>query len=402
MPLAPIDNFGDHSQQEVSLTAGEPSSHSDLPIWNFHFPDSNLREDERLRLPPLDELMGLLQIYFDHFNSLTPLFDQPSIMSRLRQYHAQDEGSDLILYGALNVMLSVAFRLQAMSTSIGQANDRSAWRHMQNALSVVPELSVCDTDLLGVQTLLGMAIIFQGTFNPHPASTLIATAIKLLHRLGLHKNVPSFNTRAFPAEQRNRTLWIAYIMDKACSLQLDQPPLLHDDELEVEVPDEDPADGLGRVSDPLESETLNLFRLRVHLAIIEDKIYSRLYSLQALRGPWQRRERAIQDLSLALERWKNGVPSIFQPEKLCERLPGSLVPHLVILHLWFFHCLTMTHGVAFRSENSGTSIYDPELQQRHALKLCRPAARDAIRLMRLLPQGDFACVWYVKPPSYLC
>ena len=357
----------------------------------------------------MSQTLSLLQIYFEHFNSVVPLFDQTSFMAKIEQRFTQDLRSDRAWWGALNVMLSLAFRLQAILIGSNEDNDRRSWRFLQYALSVIPDLTFGDTSLLGVQTLLGMVIILQGTFNPHAAAVLIATAIKLLHQLGLHENTPNSGTYTHRIDQRNRTIWVAYILDKDHSLQYGQPPLLCDDDLDVAVPSENPPDGLGIIIDPVESQTLNLFRLRVHLAIIEDKIYTRLYSLQALKSSLQLRDCAVRDLSRALEKWQGGVPSSFQPKTICTHSTSISVTHLVILHLSYFHCLTMVYGVAFQSYPWVAMTFHSVAQDHsksplwYSLELCRPAARDAVKLMRLLPQGDYACVWYVHLfPVQLC
>ena len=146
---------------------------------------------------------------------------------------------------------------------------------------------------------------------------------------------------------------------------------------------------------------MSFFRLRVHLGIIEDKIYSKLYSLQALQLSKQSRDRNVQDLSRMLEKWELGVPPDFRPDKISTTLPKSSASHMVILHLFFFHCLTKIHGVSFQSERWVTEALRLERQDVFAskfwqsLEICISAARDSLRLVRILPQGDFACIWSV-------
>ena len=222
----------------MSLTEEFLLSHNNASNWNAQVRDPRFHNSTYRRLPPEEEALNLLQLYFDRFNSVFPLFDQVSFMSLMEQRYTRDPGTDLIWWAALNVVLSLAFRLRAISTEINETNDLNAWGFLQNALSIVLNLTMSDIDLLGVQALLGMAIILQGTFNSRPASILIATAIKLSHQLGLHKNIESSAHDAISLEQRNRTLWIVYILDKDYSIILDQPPLLRDDDLEIQVPSE--------------------------------------------------------------------------------------------------------------------------------------------------------------------
>jgi hypothetical protein len=83
---------------------------------------------------------------------------------------------------------------------------------MSNVQSVTTELMAWSGDILGLQVLLGMVILFQGTTNPQLAIVLIGSAIRLAQSMGL----PSTRASDDPNEsaQRRRVFWIAYILDK--------------------------------------------------------------------------------------------------------------------------------------------------------------------------------------------
>jgi hypothetical protein len=83
---------------------------------------------------------------------------------------------------------------------------------MSNVQSVTTELMAWSGDILGLQVLLGMVILFQGTTNPQLATVLIGSAIRLAQSIGL----PSARASDDPdtSAQRRRVFWIAYIMDK--------------------------------------------------------------------------------------------------------------------------------------------------------------------------------------------
>jgi len=252
--------------------------HGDIANWNFDFRNLSIRACGYVRLPPLHEALSLLREYFDNFNCVFPLFHQSSFMSRVEYGYSRDLQGDPVWWAALNTVLALALRLRAMSTLSNHLEDAQAWSYLQNALSVFSDLAFRDTDLFGIQTILGMAIIFQTTPNPHPASVLIAAAIRLSAHLGLHKKTSESELTAVDLEQRNRVFWVGYLLDKDYSLYLDQPPILHDDDLDVEAPTENPQDSLGYIHEINGTNKINCFRFRVHLAAIENKIYAKLYS----------------------------------------------------------------------------------------------------------------------------
>ena len=59
-------------------------------------------------------------------------------------------------WASLNCVLAIAHRLRVMSNLVPHEEDQKAWGYMKNALGVIAELTMKNTDLLSVQALLGM------------------------------------------------------------------------------------------------------------------------------------------------------------------------------------------------------------------------------------------------------
>jgi hypothetical protein len=382
--------------QDLAVLSNQDSEVSFL--WDTTF-SSSFPQRTHTRLPPIHEALPLLNEYFEGFNCVFPVFHQPSFLRLVAESYTRDCQDDSGWWAALNVALALAHRLRPMKVFASQEEDQLAWRYLQNALAVVTELTLRNTDLLGVQAILGMAIILQGTPNPHPASILVTTAIRLSHNLGLHKKDHNTGLTSLEMEQRNRVFWIAYILDKDFSLRLDQPPIQSDDDIGIELPSKNPEDGLGYISTLDETSSINIFRLRVHLAVIQGRIYKSLYSLQALRHSEQERIAAVQDLDRMLENWKRGIPFDFQPENIGRPLSRSSVLHLVILHLSYLNCLTMVHRVSIQNKHWTTNVLNSSKQGLSmgqsvaSHQHCLEAARASVRLLQLLPQGDYAFMW---------
>lgn len=85
---------------------------------------------------------------------------------------------------------------------------------IRNVQSVTTDLMSWSNDLLGLQVLLGMVILFQGTTNPQLGIVLIGSAIRLSQSMALPSTKSSDDTAA--QLQRSRIFWIAYILDKVC------------------------------------------------------------------------------------------------------------------------------------------------------------------------------------------
>lgn len=107
-------------------------------------------------LPPKEECLSLLTDFFENFNCMFPLFHEPTFMHLVdRQYTREPyEGSGW--WASLNVALAIAHRLRVMSNIVPSDDDQKAWLHLKNAMAVMTELTMRNTDLLSIQALLGM------------------------------------------------------------------------------------------------------------------------------------------------------------------------------------------------------------------------------------------------------
>jgi hypothetical protein len=350
-------------------------------------------------LPTMEEALCLLREYFDSFNTVVPLFSEDDFMDRFFHQRTAEPLADVSWWAALNVALAIAYRMRGMRTLQTTELNLKACGFMQNALNVAQDLILSKPDLLSVQALLGIAIVLQGTPNPRPSSIIVAAAVKLSQSLGLHRQSTLAGLSEEQTEQRKRVFWIGYMLDKDYSLQLYHPPAQADLDCDVDLPAEYPDDGLGMMTVANGQDAINIFRLRVQLATIQSETYTILYSVQSSKLSLSARSLAIENLDNRLKAWKRSIPLDFRPDTLTQSVPPIAIIHLVILFMTYFNCLTMIHSISFRDEYwtasasdtvEGTIAGDPISVGR---TLCLPAARLAVRLVSLLPRGDYACMW---------
>ena len=110
-------------------------------------------------LPPKEEAFSLFKDYFDNFNHLFPLFHAPTFMHLAERQYSNDPYEGSGWWASLNVVLAIAHRLRVMSNLVPQEEDKKAWLYLKNAMAVLTELTMRNTDLLSVQALLGMVSI---------------------------------------------------------------------------------------------------------------------------------------------------------------------------------------------------------------------------------------------------
>ncbi|KAI5461332.1 fungal-specific transcription factor domain-containing protein [Mariannaea sp. PMI_226] len=356
-------------------------------------------------IPPKPEAMSLLRDFFENFNCIFPLFHQPTFMHLVEMHYSSEPYHGSGWWASLNVALAIAHRLRVMSNLVPQEEDEKAWAYLKNAMGVFPELVMRNTDLLSVQALLGMALFMQGTPNPQPSFLLISAAMRLAHSIGLHKRGTGFNLNPIEIEQRKRVFWIAYMLDKDLCLRSGRPPAQDDDDMNVELPEADPADNIGNIPLADGKGKMNLFRVMCEVAIIESEVYKRLYSVQASKQSDGDLLNTIGELDQKLEAWKDSIPIDFRPEHDIKASHTPLILHVVMVHFTYYNCLTTIHRMSIHHGYWTSRLSNYAIQGLNSKPLnprvfssaviCTSAARASINLLRYVPQGDFACVWMI-------
>ncbi|MCJ1351462.1 MAG: hypothetical protein MMC33_001446 [Icmadophila ericetorum] len=372
-------------------------------------------------LPPQHEALSLLKDFFENFNCMFPLFHEPTFMHLVNRHYGRDPYDGSGWWASLNVALAIAHRLRVMSNLVSKDEDHKAWGFLKNAMGVLTELTMRNTDLLSVQALLGMALFLQGTPNPQPSFFLVAAALRLAHSIGLHKRGSGFNLNPVEVEQRKRVFWIAYMLDKECvelfsrrfavtdsnsiCLRSGRPPAQDDDDMNVELPSADPPDNVGNIPLADGKGKTNLFRLMCTFATIESKVYKQLYSTKAAKQSDGALLNTIGELDHELEEWKDNIPIDFRPEHEIKASHTPLILHVVVLHFAYYNCLTTIHRMSVHHGYWTSRLSNYAIQGLNArplnprvfssAALCVQAARASIHLIRYIPQGDYACVWMI-------
>ena len=317
-----------------------------IPDWEYITLNDVFSRRAFKTLPSKSDTFNLINKAFQYFHTALPIFDRVDFMKEFGERYfpprVSDSCSDAAWWASINVVLAFAHRFRAMHTRKPHSEDREAWGYLQNALTVITELTLCPPSLLAVQALLGMAILVQATSNPGPCEVLVATAMRLAQSMGLHrqeqKKQLNMEQKA-QREQRQSVFWIAYSLDKEISIRTGQPPSQDEEDMDVELPAE---------TVNLDKQTegrvigVSIFYLRIGLAIIQGKIYKRLCSMSAQKLSRTERLVSVQELEVTLEEWKTGVPIDFgatflSSEVLTEDLPALL--HMAIIRFSYLKSL---------------------------------------------------------------
>lgn len=187
------------------------------------------------------------------------------------------------------------------------------------------------------------------------------------------------------------------------ALRSGRPPTQDDDDMNVELPSEDPPDNIGNVPSSLPSGKFNLFRLMAEFALIQSKVYKQLYSVKAAKQTDGELLNTIGELDSELENWKDSIPPEYRPDNEIKAQHAPLVLHVVCIHFAYYNCLTTIHRMAVHHGYWTSRLSDFAIAGLNArplnprvfmsAALCVNAARTSISLIKYVPQGDHACVW---------
>ncbi|KAM0510983.1 hypothetical protein ACHAPE_010341 [Trichoderma viride] len=312
---------------------------------------SPIENSDHFALPPIDQVSALVNKYFSDYNQAMPLFYQPQFMRMLDNWyrcpHEQNEAS----WASINVVLALA--LQHAPSAATASEDQVSSECIRNAQSVLNHLVIRDEDLQGLQVVLALVILFLGTTRPQPSCVLIGTAVKLAHRLKLHLQDGLNDTNTDLAAQKERLLWITYILDRDISMRTVEPYGLQDHDMEIDAISAtlkgDSAGVLSLPDDP--SRTANIFHLRIQLARIQGQMYDLTYSVRARKFSGHQQEAAIEKLTHLLESWRKTVPEGFRIDDLSTCASDNILSQLLPLYLAYFLCLFTANRLQSRNSS---------------------------------------------------
>jgi hypothetical protein len=294
----------------------------------------------------------------------------------------------------------------------GSNNTHNSVDYLNKAESVLSTVVLGDIQLLNIQVLVGMVMLHQESQDLQHALILIATTMRLAHKIGLHNRASSEHLDPVSARQRAYVFWMAYILDKDLSMRSKMPSIQLDDDIDLDLPSHESFeyqinDGIG-VNDTSicagvvttmdENVKLNYFVTRIQLAVIEGGVYDYLYSTRSQKRSAEERSHALESVACALNTWKASIPAEFSASMALDRVTPGILRFLGVWHSTSMLCTTLLNqanawnvqwvGSIRKYARDGTAPTLPS--QWEALV---DEARDLAVLLRALPAPDRWNFW---------
>lgn len=378
--------------QDESQIPNELQNESNKNTAVFMFGDKPYSQcqDIQFPLPSYENAMELVAIYFD-FSMVTYRFlHRGSVEKWVKQVYenhisvANPPTGNMVARTAIVLMIFAvstvhkapevqgdgqSLRLVRLVSSCYTSSSRTAstnescserWfaasKYMSSLESGPPRLETIQARLIQCLYLLSSSRANECWYS-------FGTALQVVTALGLHRKFPVKPSKKggshLELELRKRIFWSVYVLDKYLSIMFGRPRLLHDEDIDQELPDEmndddlleeDPARRTGSTDSMMIASVLHYRYTAPHSALffllsantpgrlgrILGEISRQLYSINPLSRD-SPLETAVR-LTSELEKWKETVPPLFNSVR-----PSSLIPPLCrqsqVLQLAYAHAM---------------------------------------------------------------
>ncbi|KAI8948042.1 hypothetical protein F4801DRAFT_558466 [Xylaria longipes] len=282
---------------------------------------------------PLDSLHDVLPVvewYLTTSNSFLPLFDPSSLLTAVKDWYYKPHTREPAVWAMINVVIALAHHNGYSGKKSHSINDTT---YIKNAQSVLTDAIAHETSLIHVQVLIGLSMLFRTANEPTPAVVLIATALRLAHKLGLHRKRLDQHDSALQL-QRDRVFWIAYILDRSISSQTSISPVQRDSDIDLDLPPLEPVndDLAGFIVSSDGHTKFNFLRASVQMARIQGLVHSYIYSVPSQNCSSTEKASKIAVIHQELDAWTTQVPPEFHPTALLRSGSFEVSRHLCMLY----------------------------------------------------------------------
>lgn len=260
-------------------------------------------------IPPIIDkvlLTRIMNAFFMHTYRICPVINKNEFLIKFNQMFKDD--SDCVSLEEfedqyeLYMVLAIGGTHLERSGIIGREKRISEY-FVSMALASVHN-NISKNDIVSMKNLMLLAL--YSFFNPAEFIVweIAGKLARMAIHLGLNQAVSKQESERLTARQiemRTRLLWSVYTIDRLTSVTLGRPVALHDDDINVPLP---------QILDDEELDDITTYRLVIHLRQIEGQILRRVHSVnvhkqfQNKNQPEEElREQVLQELRNEIEEW---------------------------------------------------------------------------------------------------
>ncbi|KAH7356200.1 fungal-specific transcription factor domain-containing protein [Pyrenochaeta sp. MPI-SDFR-AT-0127] len=322
-------------------------------------------------LPPQQEILGLIDVFFENTGRFFPYLYKPHLLSNLAAMRSNRfQGIERSQICVLYLVLAFATSHCPSGTPALIQQERGDV-YLRMALALIPDIKPTLNNLESMQALLLATQYVQGTQRSSQTWEMLGRLVNASFHVGLFQHTAGTGCNPLDAELRKRIWWTCLIMDRMCSMTYGRPPLIPNMYMTVGLPADAELDTLvtnqsNHVeprSAPTSSLLLYTSKLYVILGSVIEKVYENNISNNANITPFLRVLSKVLDVEQNLSTWVHELPPSLLPITALELEPllgydeSTAFRFRLILTLRYLNVRMLLHrSVLFRLLEARTAI----------------------------------------------
>jgi hypothetical protein len=284
------------------------------------------------------------------------------------------------------------------ATATKQDNELSrhylAWTYiyMSQLLFSPPSLGL-------VQCLIGIAILIRTTPCGRDGSDghFLSTSLRVAQSLAYNDDGSYVSGEDRDVEHERRVFWLGFINDTNGSILSNAPTTRRREDIVAPKPSEEiPADSLGAVIAAEGHWKVNVFSLRVNLALLQAEAIEQVLSRKALDMASMDIDAATTIIITRLQAFHDHEIFNLSPPQLFELLYRSDIAYTVSLEASYFATVYRLHAFLALDKNPRINPFALVGLRQMPAKVhhkSHPEARKLLSLLPIGPRGDIGIYW---------
>ncbi|KAH7077624.1 hypothetical protein BKA63DRAFT_508630 [Paraphoma chrysanthemicola] len=349
-------------------------------------------------LPPPELGTTLLSEYLVDFNTAYPLYRPHVIAEHLRICYAGESDGSAVSWVSAYVVFGLAHMLRGMSAAATEQDNELAKYYLARTYIVLSSLLLSPPSLGLVQCLIGVAMLIRSTpcGRDVPDGHFLSTSLRVAQSLAYQDEDSAETGAKRDLEQERRVFWLAFINDTNTSIVSNAPVTHRREDIDFQIPEENPADSLGAVVAAEGHWKVNIFLLRVNLALLQAEAIEQILSLKARNTAPMDVEAACAVVLARLQAYHDHELFKLSSMQLFELLYRSDIVHTISLEASYFATVYRLNAFLALGKNPKTNPFSPEGLRRMSTMTEHKSYPEAYRLLSLLtigPRGDVGLYW---------
>jgi hypothetical protein len=337
------------------------------------------------------------------FNSAIPLYQPHVIADHLRVCYAGKSDGSAVSWVSAYIIFGIAYSLRGMSAAATKQDNELARYYLSRTYNSLSSLLLSPPSLGLVQCLIGVALLVQSTpcGRSVPDGHFLSTSLRVAQSLAYHDDGTDVADTGQDVEQERRVFWLGFINDTNASMLSNAPTTHRREDIVAPKPSENPADSLGAVVAAEGHWKVNIFALRVNLALLQAEAIEQVLSVKARNTAPLHVDAAATIVIAHLREFHNHELFNLSPPQLFELLYRSDIVHTVSLEASYFATIYRVHAFLALDKNPRINPFTLDgLRRMSTIKEQKsyPEAKRLLSLLPIAPHGDVGLYWTHHQP----